>query len=76
MDNWNFDPGLTGWTKTGTAIDHQPTFGNNVTLSRGGFARKMPLGGTYWREVGRFPVIGAVARIGIQLAWAWVHLGI
>jgi hypothetical protein len=51
MDNWNFEQGLTGWTKTGTAFDHQPTYGNNISLSRGGFDGKMPLGGTYWRNV-------------------------
>ena len=43
--NWDFTNGLTGWTKTGTAFNNQPTVGNNVTTAR---VRRSPIGGDYW----------------------------
>jgi hypothetical protein len=44
--SWDFEAGLLGWSKTGTAFDRQPTFGDNVVFSRlGGSFR---LGGDYW----------------------------
>lgn len=55
FDNWGFENGLAGWTKTGTAFDHQPTGGDNVTTdrvlttmeyARGG------IGGDYWQKQG------------------------
>jgi len=34
---WDFETGnLRGWTKTGTAFDNQPTFGNNIQARGGG----------------------------------------
>ncbi len=46
-DNWGFElGGLDGWTKTGTAFDQQPTYGDNVQVRSPGAA----LGhvGKYW----------------------------
>ncbi len=55
FQNWGFENGLTGWTKSGTAFNNQPTFGDNVFVPRirpemefanGG------IGGDYWRDQG------------------------
>lgn len=35
---WDFEGGLNGWTKSGTAFDSQPTLGNNIAVRRPGFA--------------------------------------
>lgn len=52
--NWDFEEGLSAWTRTGNAFDHQPTLGDNVaairvrtdmTLERGG------IGGDYWKRI-------------------------
>ncbi len=53
--NWGFEDGLNGWTKDGTAFDHQPTFGDNVSTTR--VLTKMEfsaggVGGDYWRDQG------------------------
>ncbi len=53
--NWNFEDGLTGWSKEGTAFDTQPAFGDNVTTSR--VLHQMELnnggvGGDYWKDQG------------------------
>lgn len=53
--NWNFENGLTGWSKEGTAFDNQPVFGDNVITTR--ILRQMELnnggvGGDYWKEQG------------------------
>lgn len=50
--NWNFEKGLTGWTKEGTAFNNQPTFGDNVVTTR--ILTNMELsnggvGGDYWK---------------------------
>lgn len=58
FDNWGFEHGLSGWEKTGDAFNHQPTFGDNVTMDRVTNSTqyyKMPLGGDYWRKLG-FPI--------------------
>ena len=55
MNNWNFQNGLEGWTKTGTAFNSQPTYGNNVLMTRENLPADMPLGGTYWRDQS-FPI--------------------
>jgi hypothetical protein len=44
--SWDFEAGLRGWVKTGDAFDSQPTYGDNVVLSRLGLS--YPLGGDYW----------------------------
>jgi microsomal dipeptidase-like Zn-dependent dipeptidase len=48
--NWQFDPNLLGWEKTGTAFDNQPTYGNNVMMNRGAIPVRLPLRGSYWRK--------------------------
>ncbi len=48
LTNPSFEQGLTGWTKTGTAFDHQPTLEENVTASRVG---PVSVGGSYWKDV-------------------------
>lgn len=36
IDNWGFETGTCdGWTKTGDAFEHQPTFGDNPLFRRG-----------------------------------------
>ncbi|MEM6989777.1 MAG: membrane dipeptidase [Myxococcota bacterium] len=58
IDNWGFEHGLNGWTKTGNAFDHQPTYGDNVKARRvmnGTTRYRMPLGGDYWKELS-FPI--------------------
>jgi len=54
IDNWSFEHGLLGWSKTGTAFDAQPTYGDNVVAKRvmgNGTIQSMPLGGDYWHNV-------------------------
>ncbi len=53
--NWDFEKGLTGWTKEGTAFNNQPTFGDNVSTNR--LLSQMELnnggvGGDYWKDQG------------------------
>jgi hypothetical protein len=44
---WDFETGdLRGWTKTGTAFDFQPTFGDNPTARKRG--QESAHGGNYW----------------------------
>lgn len=44
---WDFETGdLSGWTKTGTAFDYQPTYGDNPTARRRGQASNHQ--GNYW----------------------------
>ena len=44
---WDFETGdLSGWTKTGTAFDYQPTYGDNPTERRRGQPSKHQ--GDYW----------------------------
>ena len=55
FDNWGFEKGLAGWTKSGTAFDAQPTFGDNVSTIR--VLSQMELrnggvGGDYWKNQG------------------------
>ncbi len=64
LNGWDFEEGrnaLSLWTKTGTAFNNQPTYGNNVTVHREirnantPFPFTMPLGGDYWANVS-FPI--------------------
>ena len=53
--NWNFEQGLTGWSREGTAFNNQPTFGNNIATQR--ILYKMEynqggVGGDYWKDQG------------------------
>jgi hypothetical protein len=53
--NWNFEQGLTGWSKEGTAFNNQPTFGHNIVTQR--ILYKMEynqggVGGDYWKDQG------------------------
>lgn len=48
LDNWGFERGLSGWTKTGTAFDVQPTYGDNVKAAR---VKPVSLGGDYWIDL-------------------------
>ncbi|KAH9133106.1 hypothetical protein AeRB84_020746 [Aphanomyces euteiches] len=51
---WNFETGdLTGWIKTGTAFDSQPTYGDNV-MARGNVYRKVPVNQGSLRHEGRY----------------------
>src|SRR5205814_1269403 len=52
LSNPGFEDGLTGWTKTGTAFDDQPTFGENVNASR---INRISVGGDYWSDLA-FPI--------------------
>ena len=55
FDNWGFEHGLRGWTKTGTAFDRQPTFGDNVSTDRvlpQMEFRNGGVGGDYWKDQG------------------------
>lgn len=52
IPNWNFARGLDGWTRTGSAFDHQPTYGQNVLMGqRGNIPVSMPLRGEYWHRI-------------------------
>jgi microsomal dipeptidase-like Zn-dependent dipeptidase len=55
FDNWGFEHGLTGWNKTGTAFDSQPTYGDNVGTERVLTAMEYNqggLGGDFWKNQG------------------------
>ena len=46
-ESWDFEDGtLRGWTATGTAFAHQPTFGNNIVSRRPG--ESVGQQGNYW----------------------------
>jgi hypothetical protein len=53
LTNWDFENGLRGWTATGTAFANQPTYGDNVSITRVN-GRMVSLGGDYWK--GPYPV--------------------
>ncbi len=52
---WNFETGdLRGWQKTGTAFNNQPTYGDisfNRSAKARNWAKTVPLGGDYWRDL-------------------------
>ena len=53
--NWNFEQGLTGWGKEGTAFNNQPTFGDNVATTRILYQMELNnggVGGDYWKDQG------------------------
>ena len=55
LPNGNFENGLTGWTKEGTAFDNQPTFGDNVATTRILYQMELNnggVGGDYWKDQG------------------------
>ena len=62
--NLDFESGLTGWTKTGTAFDFQPTAGNAATSDT---SNVVPLGGDYWKGV-PYPV-GQHGDFWLSTAW-------
>jgi hypothetical protein len=51
----NFEGGnLSGWIKTGTAFNNQPTYGDisfNRSVKTRNWAKTVPLGGDYWRDL-------------------------
>jgi hypothetical protein len=54
FDNWNFEKGLRGWSKEGTAFNNQPTYGDNVLTERALTQmeyNKGGLGGNFWKEM-------------------------
>jgi microsomal dipeptidase-like Zn-dependent dipeptidase len=62
---WSFDQGVTGWSATGTAFGNQPTYGDNVLISRtdGGSSGFRPeildeIGGNYWKVPMRIGRVG------------------
>ena len=62
---WSFDGDLGGWTMTGTAFANQPTYGDNVLISRtdGGstgfrFQIQSEIGGNYWKVPMRIGRVG------------------
>ncbi|MEQ1586037.1 MAG: hypothetical protein ABL895_09180 [Cyclobacteriaceae bacterium] len=53
--NWNFEQGLTGWAKEGTAFDTQPTRGDNISTQRILYTMEYTnggVGGDYWKDQG------------------------
>jgi hypothetical protein len=53
-DGWNFEDGLQGWSGTGTAFEHQPTFGDNVIADRVKVEMRLEnegIGGDYWKRI-------------------------
>ena len=53
--NWNFEKGLTGWTKEGTAFNNQPTVRFAVTTQRINYQMEYNqggVGGDYWKNMG------------------------
>ena len=48
--NWNFEKGLTGWTKEGTAFNNQPTVRFAVTTQRINYQMEYNQGGS-WRRL-------------------------
>jgi len=53
--NWDFEQGLTGWTKAGTAFNNQPVFGDNIVTTRVLYQMEFNsggVGGDYWKDQG------------------------
>jgi len=53
--NWNFEQGLTGWAKEGTAFNSQPTRGDNISTQRILYNMEYNnggVGGDYWKDQG------------------------
>ena len=53
--NWNFEKGLSGWGKEGTAFNSQPTSGDNITTQRILYSmdhNNNGIGGDYWKDQG------------------------
>lgn len=56
--NWDFEDGLKGWIRSGTAFESQPTEGHNVQVRRiGPLAEQIStrIGGDYWRTL-EYPI--------------------
>lgn len=53
--NWDFEQGLTGWVKEGTAFNTQPTRGDNISTQRVLYHMEYNnngVGGDYWKDQG------------------------
>lgn len=53
-ENWSFELGLRTWTRSGTAFNSQPTFGDNIHVQRIPELTEQissAIGGDYWREL-------------------------
>ena len=53
--NWDFEKGLTGWAKEGTAFNNQPTRDDNISTQRVLYNMEYNnggLGGDYWKDQG------------------------
>lgn len=53
--NWDFEQGLTGWSKEGTAFNNQPTRGDNISTQRILYHMEYKnngIGGDYWKDQG------------------------
>jgi microsomal dipeptidase-like Zn-dependent dipeptidase len=53
-EGWNFEDGLQHWTATGSAFEHQPTFGDNVISDRVKVDMRLEnngIGGDYWKRI-------------------------
>lgn len=53
--NWDFEQGLSGWTKEGTAFNNQPTRGDNISTQRVLYQMEYNnggVGGDYWKDQG------------------------
>ena len=47
VNNWDFENGLKGWTKSGSAFDSQPADGSDFPTDRA--SKLVRIGGDYWR---------------------------
>ena len=53
--NWNFEQGLSGWAKEGTAFNNQPTRDDNISTQRIMYNMEYNnggVGGDYWKDQG------------------------
>ncbi|HFE44551.1 MAG TPA: hypothetical protein ENJ18_03520, partial [Nannocystis exedens] len=57
LPNWGFERGLSGWERSGTAFNNQPTYRDNVVASRvvNRSPVKVKVGGDYWQDLA-FPI--------------------
>ena len=68
--NWNFEKGLSEWSKEGTAFNNQPTFGDNVATTRILSRMELNNGGVAITGKTRDMILDEMGTIG------WAHMKI